>query len=82
MSLGSISHQAKSNTERRVKISAVISKEGTLIRCLLSNSKHFTPIFESTVNVQIFFFGNCTHLLTRTQEKKFENVFLLNTART
>ena len=26
------------------------------------------------------FFANCTHLLTRTQEKKFEDVFLVKIA--
>ena len=36
-------HLGESNTERRVKISASISKEGHIITYLLSNSKHFTP---------------------------------------
>ena len=33
----------ESNTERQIKISAGISKEGNLIIYLLSNSKKFTP---------------------------------------
>ena len=30
--------------------------------------------------MQFFFFKNCTHILTRTQRKKFEDIFLVRIA--
>ena len=37
------------------------------------------PIFGRSVTCR-FFFRNCTHILTRTQGKKFEDMFLVKIA--
>ena len=36
--------------------------------------------FSKVGKLQLFFFRNCTHILTRTQGKKFEDMFLVKIA--
>ena len=45
----------------------------------LSTNPYKMSIFNRLVTCR-FFFRNCTHILARTQEKKFEDMFLIKIA--
>ena len=69
------------------KLSSDYSLNIYFSRCFLHiDSPSFSPYkplqnvdFSKVGNMQ-FFFRNCTHILTRTQAKKFEDTFLVNIA--
>ena len=46
-----------------------------IVNDFLSPNSYKLPIFERSVTCR--FFRKCTHLVTRTQDQKFEDVFLV-----